>query len=438
MPAQYIFHKMKKSSFVRYGHEKLYFNVPESWNVLTLASFEEHPDINDVKELSVSALNNPVNAPALKDSVAPSDKIAILIEDNTRNSPKKHILRVLLNHLDELSIPHGSIYIIVALGTHQPLSHEELEHTYGEDIVKRYSFYNHDCKADDLVPVGELRSGTTVKINRIAHEADFRIGIGSIFPHPLNGFGGGGKILFPGVSNFDAILEHHLKYSFRDVVLGRLNGNYFYDEVSSMAEAGKLDFIINSVLDHNDNLYDVVAGNPVEAHKTGAGICRKLITKKFKQQSDITIISAFPYTQATQLMKPLEPASIITKKSGVIILTGKCTSRFMPEYLDTCTSFRKKYGGNLKEALFKCFDNNQRIIKDGAPELNMSLAQVILAIDSYRVIMFSKEVPREDAEKLGFIHAETVDDAVDISKDFVKNPLVNIVPSGGVIIPDLQ
>lgn len=427
-----------KSSFIRYGHEKLYFNVPESWNVLTLASFDDHPVSVDVRKLAVNAINKPVDSPSIDISIASSDKIAILIEDNTRNSPKKHLLRVLLDYLDNISIPSDAISIIVALGTHRPLSHGELEDTYGRDIVRRYSFYNHDCKADDLVPVGRLKSGTTVKINRLAYEADFRIGIGSIFPHPLNGFGGGGKILFPGIANFDAVLEHHLKYSFRDTVLGRLDGNLFYEEVSSMAKAGKLDFIVNSVLDHNDNLYDVVAGNPVAAHRTGAGICKKIITKEFKQQSDVTIISAFPYTQAAQLMKPLEPASIITRESGVIILAGKCTSRFLPEYLDTCKEFREKYRGNQKEALFNCFDSNQPVIRDSAPESNMSLAQVILAVENYRVILFSKEVPCEDAEKLGFIHAATIEDAVEISKQFVENPSVNIVPSGGVIIPGLR
>ena len=137
-------------------------------------------------------------------------------------------------------------------------------------------------------------------------------------------------------------------------------------------------------------------------------------------------------------MKPLEPASIITKEQGVIILSGKCTSRFLPEYLDACQDFREKNKGNLKEALFKFFDSNQRIIRDGAPELNMSLAQVILAIAGYKVILFSKEVPCDDAEKLGFIYADTMEDAMAISEQYIKNPAVNIVPSGGVIIPDLH
>ena len=427
-----------KDIFIRYGNEKLYFNVPETWNVLTNAVFEDHASTKGVEELTINALNNPVDSPSLEKLLRPSDKIAVLIEDNSRNSPKKYILRILLDYLDNLSIPPEKISIVVALGTHAPLSNRELEAAYGKDIFRKYKIYNHDCRSNDLVKIGELLSGTTVRINRHAYEADFRIGIGSIFPHPLNGFGGGGKILFPGIANLDAILEHHLKYSFRDVMLGRLDENIFYREVSSMAQAGKLDFIINSVLDHNDDLYNMVAGNPVGAHNTGAGICKDIITKKFKQKSDVTIISAFPYTQATQLMKPLEPASIITRESGFIILAGKCTSRFLPEYLESCYDFRENNKGKLKETLFDKFDRKQAIINGGAPELNMSLAQVILAIDRYRVIMFSKEVPRGDVEKLGFTYAGTMEDAILICEKYLVNPSVNIVPSGGVIIPEME
>ncbi|NLD36564.1 MAG: nickel-dependent lactate racemase [Desulfatiglans sp.] len=427
-----------KDLYIRYGHKKLFFDVPEGFNILDVADFEDNPVLSDTKNLTINALDNPVDALPLEKQLRPSDRIAILIEDNTRNSPKKEILKHLLERLARISIPESNIIIIVALGTHEALTSKEMIMTYGEEVINDYTIINHDPLSPDLMPVGKLVSGTVVRINRLAYEADFRIGIGSIFPHPLNGFGGGGKIMFPGISNFDAILEHHMRYAFRKIVLGGLTPNPFYEEVTALASAGRLDFIINSVLDHNDNLYNVVAGHPVNAHTKGAGICKKLVSKTFKNRADITIISAFPYTQATQLMKPLEPASIITKEQGVIILTGKCTSAFRMGYLDACLAFREKYKGRLKEALFDFFNSGQRIISGGAPELNMSIAQVILALESYRVILFSGEVPQDDAEKLGFISAATIEDAIHKSAQFIPYPTVNVVPSGGVIIPELE
>jgi nickel-dependent lactate racemase len=75
-----------------------------------------------------------------------------------------------------------------------------------------------------------------------------------------------------------------LRYAFRKVTLGNLINNPFYDEIISLAHAGKLDFIINSVIDHNDNLHQVVAGDPVSAHKKGADICKKIISKPLRKR----------------------------------------------------------------------------------------------------------------------------------------------------------
>ena len=426
-------------AFVRYGREKLFFNIPTNWKVLTYARFSDDVAARDVDSLTARALNNPIESVPLEELVNPGDNIAVLIEDHTRNSPKKDILRILLSRLNDMSIPRNNISVVIALGTHKGLSSKDLEKVYGEDLVRDYKFINHDCNAADLITVGELESGTPVKINRVVHEADFRIGIGSIFPHPLNGYGGGGKILFPGVANYDAILEHHLKHGFRKgSQLGRLKGNPFYEKIRLLAKAGKLDFIINCILDHNDHLHGIVAGNPFNAHEKGVEECEKIISGTFTKKADITIISSFPYTEGTQVMKPLAPASMITCTGGVIILVAHCSSSFPEEYLKACEVFRLEHKGHLTSRLFQMFDKNIRVIKNGAPELNMSLAQVIMAHDEFRVIFVSKDVPEREIERLGFIHAKDMTRALEIGSYLVNNPEVHIIPAGGVILPVVE
>jgi nickel-dependent lactate racemase len=425
--------------FVRYGSEKWYFDPPSGWRVLTFASFRDRPGEENVEDLTRRALNNPVRSLPLKERISPSDVVAILVEDQTRSSPKKAILKTLLQELEEARVPRKNISVIVALGTHRPLSAEEMESVYGQDVVRNYDFVNHDCHASDLVPVGKLMTGAVVKINRRAAEASFRIGIGSVFPHPLNGFGGGGKILFPGISNFDAILEHHLRYSFRTgSELGRLQGNPFHEEVSSLCAKAGLHFIVNGVLDHNDRLYAIVSGDPVAAHLAGVGLCNGIIAREFPKKADLTVISSFPYTEGPQIMKPLAPASMITEEGGIIILVARCTSPPPDFYLEGCERFRLKYGGRLKEGVFELFERNHRIIEGGAPELNMSVAQALLAQDQFKVILVSKDIPRRSVERLGFAHAADLVEAFALSALWHSSPEVHIVPSGGVILPLLQ
>lgn len=427
------------SAHIQSIHGSVPFNIPGHCRVLTKAVFSGRPSTSTAAELVARALKTPLNALPLAEQLGPDSTVAIIVEDLTRPSPKKEILPVLLEALGAIGIPPKNICIVIALGTHRPLTKQELETGYGADITSRYRFINHDSHAKDLVAIGKLQTGGVVKINRHVHEADFRVGIGSIFPHPINGFGGGGKILFPGVADFESIFEHHLKHSFvGQAGLGVIDGNEFYQEVNRLAEAGRLDFIINSVLDHNDRIYDLVCGDPVNAHGVGMQICRQIVSKRFTAPADITIISSFPYTEGPQIMKPLAPADLITRKGGCIILYADCTIPLPEIYFAGCEQFRAQHGNGLRHAVLDHFAHNRPIIADSPPELNMSLAQALLALNDYRVVLVTDDMSPRQVERLGFTAAEDLDGALALCAREYDRPTINIVPSGGVIVPVLS
>jgi nickel-dependent lactate racemase len=415
------------------------FDLPRGWQLLSFAVFEDRPAPADVIGMVRRALRKPIGHPPLLQVVGPAHKIAVVVEDPSRSSPKQLVLRALLLELSEAGIDPDRIVIVIGSGTHRQLDREEMCHVYGHDLVDLYEFINHDCRAQDLVPIGSLRSGTVVSINRRVSEADLKVGIGSIFPHPMNGFGGGAKILFPAVADFDSILEHHLQHSFREgSTIGRLQGNPFYEEVCDLARAAGLDFIINSVLDHNDRLYRPVCGAPVEAHLAGVELSRKILSMPFPGKSDVTIVSAFPYAEGTQIMKPLAPATEITREGGVIILACDYSVPLAESYLAGCESFRTAHAGRIRPAVLELFARNERILPDGAPEFNMSLAQALLGQHDFRIIVVSPEMPRRTAERLGFAFAETIEEAMGMAQELHPTARVNVVPSGGVILPVLS
>lgn len=425
--------------FVRYQNEKKYFDLPSGWDLSTLAVFEDRARPADPVAMARKALETPVQHPPLSKAVKVGDKIAVIIEDPSRNSPKQQVLRAVLAEFEGMSIPRQDIVVVIALGTHRQLEYEEMAEVYGGDLVDQYEFINHDCNSDDLVAVGKLPSGTLAKVNRRVHEADFVMGIGSIFPHPMNGFGGGCKILFPAVANFDAILEHHLKYAFRGGSrLGYLKDNPFYEEINELAIAGGLNFIVNSVLDHNDYLYQVVCGAPVEAHQAGVAISRQILSMEFAGKADVSIISAFPYSEGTQIMKPLAPATEITREGGVVILAADCSLPLHETYLAGCEGFRRKNPGRLRHAVIELFDANRRIMEDGAPEFNMSMAQALLGQNDFKIILVSADIPRDTADKLGFSYAESIEEAMEMAREIYPVAKVHVVPSGGVILPVIK
>ncbi len=406
------------------------------WKLLTEAEFDDAAVRHDAREIIIERLKKPIGTQPLDQKLKSTSRITILIEDLTRKSPKKQILSSFLDFLHSLGVKEENVTIVIALGTHQPLTGQELAEGYGDDIAGRYRIINHDCHAGDLIEIGQLQSGTPVKINRHVHSADFRIGIGSIFPHPMNGFGGGCKILFPGVADHHSTFEHHLQYSFVGKSrMGNLQGNNFHQEVNRLGRLGKLDFIINSVLNHEDRFYDLVCGDPVTAHEEGCRLSRNIIAKQFSHPADITIISAFPYTEGPQIMKPFAVAESITKKGGCIVLCADCTMPLPEKYFAACQRFLDTYSPDLRHAVLEHFATNRGIIDNTSPEMNMSLAQVLLTLNDYTVILVTTDIGASNVERLGFVHAEQIKEALSIAAERFTNPEVNIVPSGGVILP---
>jgi nickel-dependent lactate racemase len=217
-----------------------------------------------------------------------------------------------------------------------------------------------------------------------------------------------------------------------------LEGNPFYEEVSALSKAAGLNFILNGILDHNDRLYDLVSGDPTEAHRAGIDICKGIISRTFQKKADLTVISAFPYTEGPQIMKPLAPASMITKEGGCIIVFAHCTSPLPDAYIKGCERIRQEYGENLRESIFGLFDKNQRLLEGSSPEFNMSMTQALLGQDRFKVILVTEDIPRDSVERLGFLFAEDLDQAFSLAATFNPRPEVHIVPSGGVILPTLQ
>lgn len=428
-----------ETPFIIKRGQKQFFNIPPGWNLLTFTRLDDQPAPNDVSDLAKKALKNPIEFSRLTERLSPSDTIAILVEDLTRASPKGVILKAVLEELEKAGIPDANIIVVIALGTHRGLTLEELEGVFGTELIKQYRFINHDCHAPDLIPVGQLRTGKTVKINRKAHEARFRIGIGSIFPHPMNGFGGGGKILFPGVADFDAILDHHFQYTFHEGTgLGKIEGNHFYEQVCDIARSARLDFIINSILDQNDQVNDLVSGDPVNAHLAGIEKSKGIISQAFARKADLTIITSFPYTEGPQIVKPLAPASMVTKEGGCIILCADLEGELPDAFVDSFQRFHREHGDDLLGGVLQHFSNNRLIMKGGAIDFNMALGMTLAIQHRFKIVLVSDDIPEEKTDKMGFIYAGSLQEAFEIGEGICPRPDVHIIPSGGVILPVLR
>ena len=432
-------HRTNRDGYYLLGRDGRHsLDLPSGWQVLANAVLEAKPVDHSVAKMTSQALAEPVGAPPLADSLRPDSKVAIIVDDRTRPTPKQPIIETLLAKLNDLGLQDENIDIVFGLGTHRALSQAEVEETLGAAVAARIRVHSHDAWADDLKPVGQLPHGGELKINRLVAEADYKIAVGSILPHPMNGFGGGAKTLMPGVSNYEFIRDHHLATLIaRGTALANTTNNPFRAEINQAAEAAGLNLIINAVYNAQEQVRDIVCGHHEAAHRLGVEQSLAEYAVELNQEADISLVSTFPYDEGPQLIKPLLPGTMITRPGGTVVL-------FAPKIV----------GGSIPEPMLAAFDhtfdqltgdpgrmavdylNQRRLVVPQAPmDFNCAIYLTLLYLSRVRVVFVSPDADEAQARRLGFGYAPDLARAIDRLGREKPEAKVNILPSGGLIVP---
>ena len=232
---------------------KEFFSLPEAWTVSHFVEAEEREPLLAVEQLVINALSQPVGTEPLAHLASKARRIAVIVDDATRPTPVASILSALLPHIENVGCKRGNITIVIALGTHEVMQKEALEARLGHNVSSQYRIIQHNAWQSDLVPVAIPGDTRVLKINPEVARADLRIGISSILPHPMAGYGGGPKIVMPGVANYEFIRDHHMKHLIHPrSTAGLTEGNPFHEDCMRAAKAIGLDFSINCVYDQKD------------------------------------------------------------------------------------------------------------------------------------------------------------------------------------------
>lgn len=420
------------------GRREVCFTVPDGWQVKKYAELKAEKLDLSVPDLVRAALAAPVGTPPLAELVKGKQRIAIVVDDLTRPTPRRPMLATLVEELEALGVSPGQIDVIIGGGTHRLLAQAEIQQAFGPALCERLRISNHDCHAPDLVSVGTLARSGEVFLNRTFMEADLRIALGSILPHPWNGFGGGAKLILPGIAGWDTIKRHHLALvTAKGVTFGNLADNPFHEEVYQAGKMSGVDLIVNAVYNANEDVKGVVAGHFEEAYRHGAQLCEQEMGVRFEEATDVTIASVFPYCDAPQTMKPLGPATLITKKGGTVILyVDELEQRCYPETMRA--GFSKALAlakGDPRGLVFDYLGRGELIAPEAPMDNNSAINTTLLFLSRVKVLLVSKDSDAEQAAQLGFEYAATLDEAT--ARVAAEKPVatVNILPAGGLLLP---
>ena len=331
-----------------YGDEEMMFQFPGDWEirVMGLNGTREALTDEEIRE----RFEHPTGTLPLREMARGHRDAVVIVDDLSRPTPAHRLVPLILNELNEGGIADDAILIIVGLGCHFPMTRIDLMKKLGEDVLRRVEIICHNID-DEMSDLGTSSFGTPIHINRFVTASDLKIGVGGIYPHAGPGFGGGAKIVVPGVAGLETTRHNH---SLESGGVGGDLRNPTRMDMEEIAEKVGLDFIANVVLNGRREIVGLFVGHPVEAHREGVGFVREVSGLETWPEADVVVANAYPmdtaYIYVGKGAWPLWEAEV--KEGAVKILVAACPEGAGIHRLYTRGRMVKKQNRKIWESKF--------------------------------------------------------------------------------------
>ena len=280
-----------------YGDEELTLNFPTGWEVKVLGP-NDAPALSDVQ--IERAFAEPIGTSRISELARGKKSAAIVVDDLSRPTPAATVIPVLLRELAAAGVPKSEIRFVVGGGSHRPLTDEEIAKKIGADVAAEYEATSHDFMDGDLRALGSLDNGMPIYLNHVVADADFKICLGGIYPHGAVGFGGGAKLVVPGVAGFATMFYFHTFSPSRGhAVIERKGSEPDHRDFSeAVARVLGLDVIVNTVLNRRREICGLFVGDFVQAHRKGAHFALDTYSTEIpevsRKETDLVVLNCYP------------------------------------------------------------------------------------------------------------------------------------------------
>lgn len=295
-------------------------------NLMQVLSPHEKSAQADSRALVEQALSNPIGTKPLEELVKPGQRIVIVSEDNSRFARTDVLIEAIVSRLNRIGVGDGDIMIVMALGSHRKMTDSDIEKKVGSALFKRFACVNSEFRDPSLlVHLGTAPGGVEVHVDKRVAQADIRIGVGSIVPHPALGYSGGGKILYPGTVGEQTVAQLHLRSALIGQNIMGVAENQARLEMEQWVDTIGLDFIVNSVVTPDNKTYSIVAGHYVAAHRAGVACADEIYRLPAKGPVDLVVAcSKSADLDLWQATKAVIGGERIVKDGGKLILYTPC------------------------------------------------------------------------------------------------------------------
>jgi lactate racemase len=338
--------KVKLPQLAWHGQKELEIDFPERWDV-EVCNMAGHDRPALTPAAMKKAIGRPIGMPPLREYARGKRQVVILFDDMARVTRASEIVPHVLEELAAAGIRDGQVRFIAANGCHGAMTRTDFAKKLGEDVLRRFPVYNHS-PFDNCVPAGKTSRGTELAINAEVMQCDLKIGVGSIVPHIMAGFGGGGKIVLPGVAAYETILALHSPETAGEGTvsgMGALENNPRRRDIDEAVDIVGLDMKIDAVVNAGGETVALFAGLPRPAYAAALQEARSHYLTPLALDCDIVIANCF--AKANEAVSGLLVAfPSLRPQGGDVVLVANAPDGQMTHYL--MGPFGENIGGKLR------------------------------------------------------------------------------------------
>jgi len=287
-----------------------------------------------------AAVQRPIGTRPLREIAAGKKTVAIAFDDLTRPTPTYDIVPHVLAELRAAGIRDENILFVTAYGCHYQMNGMEVAKKLGEETVRRHPWINHNIW-ENLDDLGVTKAGNHVQINTYFNQADVKITLSGLKAHGTPGYGGGPKLILPGICGMKTIRYMHEAIQRARKPQRDANGLpifYMWDneqrqDMIEAARKARVDFSVQTVYNQERRAVEVVAGDIVGAHHKAARYAVNHLATDYGKDADVVVVNAYP--KGSQLHEHFGWGVRGLKDGGsIVVINQNPMGEFAWHYLD--------------------------------------------------------------------------------------------------------
>jgi lactate racemase len=299
-------------------------------------TFSRKPDILDIEEpspvIDPSRFREGLNR-FFENAAMDLSETAVVVADKTRLCGYPQYLPLLVDALMAHGADAAHLTFYIAYGTHAHQDDQACRNAYG-GVYDRFRWVHHRCdEGAAFVELGRTRRATPVRLRADLLRASCLITFGAITHHYFAGYGGGRKLIFPGLGERTAVYANHglfLDRCTRRLAAGCrsgvLDGNPLAEDLAEIESFRTADMAIHGILDSRGRVCDLRIGSGPD-HFRQACSRHGVHCELRGRQYDLVLASCGGYPRDINFIqshKAIHHAAPFVRDGGCLIVLAQC------------------------------------------------------------------------------------------------------------------